>query len=374
MDRKLRAQLKRMIERHDAFLTRVARMLAAAERREPLPVDAEFHNHELSSLDSNASDLAVSLTGSMPRRTDWAPPVSFAYEGYGHRNDHPLWWLKRFQQSLLVSKRFFESFVRRRNSVDVQVEKTRRPAQKKRRALVLTALGIETKAVLRHLLEVEEEIVRGTVFYTGNFNEWTVSVAECGEGNVPAAAIVDRGIGHFHPEVALFVGVAGGVKDVSIGDALISSKVYSYERGKDTDGGFRQRPNVNLAAHSLDQRARSISHRERWKTRLSADLRHQNPRIHIGAIAAGEKVVASSASATAKFLRESYGDTLGVEMEGGGFLSGVHINAPVEGCVIRGISDLLDGKPEADKAGSQERAADVASAVAFEMLATLHLA
>ena len=45
----------------------------------------------------------------------------------------------------------------------------------------------------------------------------------------------------------------------------------------------------------------------------------------------------------------------------------------VRGCVVRGISDLLDGKAEADKAGSQERAAAVASAVAYEMLATLQI-
>jgi hypothetical protein len=39
--------------------------------------------------------------------------------------------------------------------------------------------------------------------------------------------------------------------------------------------------------------------------------------------------------------------------------------------VVRGISDLLDGKEPADRGGSQQRAADGASAVAFEILATL---
>ena len=58
-------------------------------------------------------------------------------------------------------------------------------------------------------------------------------------------------------------------------------------------------------------------------------------------------------------------------MEGRGFLEGVHLNADVRAGVVRGISDLLDGKTDADRAGSQQRAADAASAVAFEILAAL---
>ena len=58
-------------------------------------------------------------------------------------------------------------------------------------------------------------------------------------------------------------------------------------------------------------------------------------------------------------------------MEGRGFLDGVHINHPVQGCLVRGISDLLDNKDQTDEAGSQAVAADAASAVIYEMLATL---
>lgn len=241
-----------------------------------------------------------------------------------------------------------------------------------RSAIILAALDVETRATLRHLTNVHEQPVRGgTVFHVGQFGRWVVAVAECGDGNVHAAATVERGINHFQPAVALFVGVAGGVKDVAIGDAVVSSKVYGYERGKDGDECFRPRPVVSLPDYALEQRARAVRLKDDWQQRLDTRLSHSKPRIYVGAIAAGEKVVASAAGKIAQFLREHYGDTLAVEMEGQGFLTGVHINAPVQGCVIRGISDLLDGKADADKAGSQGRAADVASAVAFEMLATL---
>jgi len=247
-------------------------------------------------------------------------------------------------------------------------------AKNGRSVIILTALDIETRAALRHLTSVHEEAVRGgTVFHVGQFERWTVAVAECGEGNVSAATTAERGINHFQPELALFVGVAGGVKDVTIGDAVVASKVYGYERGKDTSDGFKPRPVVNLPAYALEQRARAVRLKDDWQQRLDSELQHSKPQIYIGAIAAGEKVVAASAGKIAQFLKEHYGDTLAVEMEGQGFLASVHLNAPVKGCVIRGISDLLDGKADADKAGSQARAADVASAIAFEMLATLEL-
>jgi nucleoside phosphorylase len=234
---------------------------------------------------------------------------------------------------------------------------------KGRAAILLTALDVETRAVLRHLVHVCEKTVRGTIFHVGTFEQWQVAVAECGEGNVHAAATIERGIAHFNPEVALFVGIAGGVKDVAIGDVVISSKVYGYERGKDTPDCFQPRPVVNLSAYALEQRGRAVRLKDNWQLRLNSELQHSNPHIYIGPIAAGEKVVASSAGEIAKFLRRAYGDALGVEMEGHGFLAGVHINAPVQGCVVRGISDLLDGKATADASNSQVRAADAASAV-----------
>jgi hypothetical protein len=104
---------------------------------------------------------------------------------------------------------------------------------------------------------------------------------------------------------------------------------------------------------------------------LDDSLRHDKPKIFVAPIAAGEKVVATSKKDTARLLKSMYGDAVAVEMEGRGFLESVHLNADVRGGVVRGISDLLDGKAAADRAGSQQRAADAASAAAFEILAGL---
>jgi len=76
-------------------------------------------------------------------------------------------------------------------------------------AVILTALAVETRAVLRQLGDYSVERVNGTVFYKGRFEGWDVALAEVGPGNSGAAVIAVRALERYKPNLALFVGVAG---------------------------------------------------------------------------------------------------------------------------------------------------------------------
>lgn len=247
----------------------------------------------------------------------------------------------------------------------------------RRRAVIVTALPIERNATVSHLRDVSEEPpLGGSIYRRGIFDErsepWEVIVAEIGAGNQSAAAEAARVILHYQPEVALFVGIAGALKDLKQGDVVASTKVYGYEAGKDEKGGFRPRPDVELTGYPLEQRARLEAGESDWCRRVKyagPTVDALAPEARVAPIAAGERVVASNRSLTYKFIRQNYGDAVAVEMEGHGFLLGVRMNHPTLGIVVRGISDRVDDKDEENDELWQPIAAHHAAAFAFQILA-----
>ena len=251
--------------------------------------------------------------------------------------------------------------------------------ERKYRVVILTALPVEFDAVKLFLSETVEKIhpETQTIYELGKFNAdgkvWEVGLAEIGAGNAGAAAEAERAIAFFKPQVILFVGIAGGIKDVRIGDVVAGTKVYGYESGKAEQEKFKPRPELGQSSYALVERAKAVRRSKNWLQRLTT-TQQATPNAFIGAIAAGEKVVASTQSDVCQFLKNNYGDALAVEMEGYGFLKAAYANqARVSAVVVRGISDLIDKKNDSIEQEPEEirqqKASLHASAFAFEILA-----
>jgi nucleoside phosphorylase len=157
---------------------------------------------------------------------------------------------------------------------------------------------------------LKEEVHKGTVYERGTFLaeacQWEVGIVQIGAGNAPAAVEAERAIAYFQPRTVLFVGVAGGLKDVRIGDVVAATKVYGYESGR-AELTFRARPEAGRSTHRMEQRARMEATKNDWLQRLARQLPDPLPRVVVAPIAAGEKVVASKRSATWKFCDYSRG-------------------------------------------------------------------
>ncbi|EKU96877.1 nucleoside phosphorylase family protein,'ATP-binding protein, KAP family' [Leptolyngbya sp. PCC 7375] len=245
------------------------------------------------------------------------------------------------------------------------------------RAVILTALSVEYLAVRNYLIDLRREIHdSGTIYELGRFitdkQAWDVVIVEVGTGNTRGAIEAERAIVRYNPLILLFVGVAGGIRDVEIGDVVAATKVYNYEAAKAAEK-LTTRPAVAQSAFNLVRIARSESGKSDWLQRLSS-ASSSNPSVFVAPIASGDKVITSTTSETFRFLRSNYADAVAVDMEGFGFLSAVFAYPNIEALVIRGISDLIDNKKYADpehRESVQKRAAEHASAFAFEVLANI---
>jgi nucleoside phosphorylase len=241
------------------------------------------------------------------------------------------------------------------------------------KAVIITALPLEYLAVKKHVANLQELIhPKGNVYekgiFIGEYHTWEVCIAEVGVGNATCAYQTERVISYFNPEVVLFVGIAGGIKDLNLGDVVVPEKAYGYESGKISDSGLLIRPEVGRSSFTLYERAKAESRNNNWKLRLSEEERKYEIAVILKPIAAGEKVITSKKSEVYDLIYKHYNDTVAVEMEGSGFYTACHANEGLQFLIVRGISDLLKDKSVTDASGYQEIAAKNACAFAFEVL------
>jgi len=240
-------------------------------------------------------------------------------------------------------------------------------------ALVLCALDLERDAVIAHLADVKWQIrdearyAVGTV--AGNAAQWIVSVGVSGALPSSAAVSAASAIAAERPDIAIFVGIAGGRKDVKRGDVVIADQLADVSGGKETDGGLLVRLDPYRPSHKGLEAARQVVSQGIWQARiekLSPD--GSEPHARIDPIAASTRVIASDDGEIAKAIGTHFDRAVAVEMEGSGFLTALHRRADVDALVVRGISDLRTDKQDSTDRDWQSVAADHAAAFALEVL------
>lgn len=248
--------------------------------------------------------------------------------------------------------------------------------------LILSALEGPERQVLRKHIADETDVQHPdshTDYYSGSLQTESgkirIILGRTDQTNVSASLETDRALILFKPRYAFFVGVAGGLKDVGIGDLVIGKDVFGYERGKTTPDGFKSRPGSGNSSYQLERAATNFAHSAAWKS-VAEKLPNNNfPKpvnVVTGTIASGEKVDADVESELHKFLKLHCNHALAVEMEGYGFLESCRQHQDVHGLLVRGISDLVVAKEEAEELDSQPYASENAAAFIFALIQQLY--
>lgn len=239
--------------------------------------------------------------------------------------------------------------------------------------VIQTAIALEQHAVVSKLSNVNiyEHPESKTQYKVGNYisngNKLQIVVGRTNQTNINAAIETERVIQHFNPAYIFFVGVAGGLKDVTIGDIVIGTDVYGYESGKSANE-FLPRPKFAFSSYELEMKAVDFSNSDEWKDKSASIINQKfQEKVSVcpGTIASGDIVVASVNSELFNFLKTNCSHALAVEMEGLGFLEACRPYPLIKSLLIRGISDLVDGKSVSDKEGSQPYASNNATEFLF---------
>lgn len=268
-----------------------------------------------------------------------------------------------------------------RTPADVKTEFRAYP----RRALIITTVVHESRAVKAHLANPEMLIGEKGAFYEyGRFfdpaGEWLVVHAITPQGNSDAGLVASKAYQEFgNFDAQIFVGVAGSLKeDIPIGSVVVGDYVHNGHSAKVEDTETLSRPHTLVAARELLTAAQALIYSDEWKDLIRPPAGMELPDIAsypcdfpplavIKGIVSGEEVVAGGKSPRYAWLRSHFNDCGAVEMEGWGAMTAARYES-ASAIVVRGISDMCAGKDHAKDKLHQPIAAAHAAAFAFSIL------
>jgi nucleoside phosphorylase len=219
---------------------------------------------------------------------------------------------------------------------------------------IITAVKTEREAVCRAFKLGDKELVRrgSRVYWSGRLEFETggfyqIVVAQSLDmANINATIVTMETIQDWAPGGLLLVGFAGAAHDGTetdherLGDLIIGSDVYYYERGKATDSGTIPEPYMHKASVELFRTATSLP---KWTKRIGVerpDGQPHRPEVIAGVIASGEMVIA--AEEVRHQIIKAHRKIRAIEMEGYGFSHAAWASVNVPHLILKAICDRAD--------------------------------
>jgi nucleoside phosphorylase len=267
---------------------------------------------------------------------------------------------------------------------EVAYPQAREVDDRRSRAVETGRLGIARVGVLTIIDEEFEEVcsalgatahVHDSPYYADEDGRFDVVVRQAADrSNVPAMGATLRLIEDFRPEVISVVGIAGGIsgrEEVALGDVVVASYLHYAEFLKRVEAGDLARyfaydqPSVSLRESYVDPIRRGGT----WRGRILEELRPEpgDPKVVVGSIVAGEKVLGNPKHEEQRAVVERFNDAVAVDMESVGVARAVHesrraVDYNPRLVVVRGISDLVrTGELEDESAAAEENARERAT-------------
>ena len=236
--------------------------------------------------------------------------------------------------------------------------------------VIVTALPVEREAMCAALGFGDERRIKvgARVVWRGQMplpkgGAYNIVVAQAPDAaNVDSALLTADLLRDWNPQAALMVGIAAttDTKEAALGDVVAGRDVYYYERGKVTPGGTKPEPRTMQPDSTLWNNVESLPNWIPSLPILRPDGASTLPKLRLGVIASGEKVLADVAARD--HIVAGHRKVIAVEMEGYGFSRAVWANfGQVRHLVIRGICD--DGTIGKNDEWHQYAAASVADLV-----------
>jgi nucleoside phosphorylase len=235
-----------------------------------------------------------------------------------------------------------------------------------RRVLIVPALVAEAKAILSFFDGARVMSTPSGVTYTtgkrkplcANVSQkardnWSFYIAApTGAGNVQASKAVSQIIPECQPDLVAFIGCAGGFpRKIEQYDVVVPEYVHYIARTK-VGTGVEIRPVPELCSRVFVDHCKNVQLLDAWHQYLAPETSNAPIGVCFDPIVSGETVLVNSASKFFQSVVRASPTAVAIEMEGYGFLSACR-ERQVDAVVMRGISDMLDDKPQSGGNGQE---------------------